>query len=51
MYGNALPWKYLVERPHPWRRQRWIKGRRLLASTVWADMIVNAMSVEEAAEN
>ena len=44
-------WQYLVERPHPWRRQLYIKGRKLLASTVWQDMIANQMSIEEAADN
>lgn len=44
-------WQYLVERPHPWRRQLYIKGRKLLASTVWQDMLVNEMSPEEAADN
>jgi len=44
-------WQYLVERPHPWRRQLYIKGRKLLASTVWRDAIANEMSPEEAAEN
>jgi hypothetical protein len=42
-------WKYLVERPHDWRRQLFIKGRKLLASSVWMDMIVNEQSREEAA--
>jgi hypothetical protein len=45
------PLRYLVERPHRWRRQLWVKGRRLLASTVWHDMIANEMSAVEAAEN
>lgn len=44
-------WQYLVSRPHPWRKQLYIKGRKLLASTVWQDMIANEMSIEEAAEN
>lgn len=44
-------WKYLVSRPHPWRRQLYVKGRRLLASTVWQDMLVNELKSEEAAEN
>jgi len=44
-------WMYLVARPHPWRRQLYVKGRKLLASTVWADKCANGMSVEEAAEN
>ncbi|MDY6803485.1 MAG: hypothetical protein SXA11_06715 [Cyanobacteriota bacterium] len=44
-------WQYLVERPHPWRRQLYIKGRKLQASTVWRDAIANEMSPEEAADN
>jgi uncharacterized protein (DUF433 family) len=27
----ATPWRWLVSRPHPWRRQLWIKGRRIAA--------------------
>lgn len=45
------PWKYLVERPHPWRRQLYVKGRRLLAATVWQDMLVNELSLDATAEN
>lgn len=44
-------WTYLITRSHPWRRQLYIKGRRLLASTVWGDMIANGMSPQEAAED
>ncbi|MBD2440313.1 hypothetical protein [Nostoc sp. FACHB-110] len=44
-------WQYLVARSHPWRKQLYIKGRKLLASTIWQDMMANQMSSEEAAEN
>ena len=44
-------WQYLVARPHPWRRQLYIKGRKLLASTVWQDAIANEMLLEETADN
>ena len=44
-------WRWLVERPHPWRRQLWVKGRKLLASAVWLDAMTNGMSPREAAEN
>ena len=44
-------WQYLVTRPHPWRRQLYIKGRKLLASTVWQDALTNEMSPEQAAQN
>ncbi|OWY65237.1 hypothetical protein B7486_43095 [cyanobacterium TDX16] len=48
---NWAQWKYLVERPHPWRRQLYVKGRRLLASTVWQDMLANELSLDETAAN
>src|SRR6201996_1896185 len=44
-------WHWLVERPHPWRRQLWVKGRKLLASAVWLDALTNGMGPREAAEN
>ena len=44
-------WQDLVARPHAWRKQLYIKGRKLLASTIWRDMTANQMSSEQAAEN
>jgi len=44
-------WRYLEKRPHPWRRQLHIKGRRLTAFGIWMDMQVNEMMAAEAAEN
>ena len=44
-------WQYLAKRNHPWRKQLYVKGQKLLASTVWQDMITNGMSVEAAADN
>ena len=44
-------WQYLIARPHPWRKQLYVKGRKLLASTIWRDMTANGMSPEQAAEN
>jgi len=44
-------WQYLVERPHPWRKQLYLKGHKLLASTVWQDMLTNQMTAEQTAEN
>ena len=50
--ANLPPaWQWLVERPHPWRRQLWVKGRKLLASAVWLDAQANGLSAAEAAEN
>ena len=44
-------WQYLAKRNHPWRKQLYIKGRKLLASTVWQDIVANEMSSEDAAVN
>ena len=44
-------WQFLVSRPHSWRQQLYVKGRKLLASTVWQDMAVNQMTPEQVAEN
>jgi len=44
-------WQYLEKRPHPWRKQLYIKGRKLRAFTVWMDMIVNDLTPEEVAED
>jgi uncharacterized protein (DUF433 family) len=44
-------WQYLVSRPHAWRKQLYIKGRKLLASTIWRDMTANQMSPKQAAQN
>lgn len=51
METSESTWTYLCSRPHPWRKQFWIKGRRQLASTVWLDMIANKMTPEEVAED
>lgn len=48
---TATQWQYLEKRPHPWRQQLYIKGRKLTAFAVWMDMIVNGETPEEAAEN
>ena len=37
--------------PQSWRKQLYLKEKRLRASIVWTDMIVNEMTPEEAADN
>ena len=44
-------WQFLTARPHPWRRQLWVKGRKLPAAVVWTDWRVNGGTVEEIADN
>ena len=52
LQGTGLfPWTYLVERPHAWKKQLFVKGRRLTAAQVWLDMRANHMTPGEAAEN
>lgn len=43
------PWCYLVERPHPWRRQLSLKGRNMTAGQPIATMRANALTAEQAA--
>jgi uncharacterized protein (DUF433 family) len=44
-------WQFLSPYPQSWRKQLYIKGRKLPASIVWGDMIVNEMTPEESAED
>jgi len=45
----APEWAWLVSRPHPWRRQLWIKGRRLTAGDLARTMEIEDWSPERAA--
>ena len=49
--SSSAGWKYLTPRPHSWKRQLFVKGRRLTAANVWMDMHANQRNVEETAEN
>jgi len=42
-------WTWLIERPHRWRRQLWIKGRRMRAAQLVERMTANGWSAKEAA--
>ena len=44
-------WRYLEERPHPWRKSLTLKDRKLRAYNVWTDMQAEGMTPEEAARN
>lgn len=44
-------YRYLVARPHPWRRQLYLKGRNMTVGQVVATMQANTLSPEEAAED
>jgi len=42
-------WIYLVERPHPWRRQLSIKGRNLTVGQLISTLRANSLSLEQLA--
>lgn len=42
-------WMYLCEHTHPWKRELYVKGRKLPASAVWTTSIANNMTVQETA--
>lgn len=44
-------WLYLVAQAHPWKKQLFVKGRKLPAAAVWTGMLANNLSVQQAAEN
>jgi len=48
---NLQKWMYLVDQTHPWKRQLFVKGRKLPAVAVWSGMLVNKLSREDAAKN
>lgn len=43
-------WTWLVEREHPWRRQLWIKGRRLTAGDLARTAEVEGWSAQRTAD-
>ena len=49
--GRTGQWLWLEARADLRSRQLWVKGRKLLASTVWLDAITNGMNSSQAAEN
>ncbi len=44
-------YRYLVARPHPWRRQLCLKGRNMTVGQLVATMKANDLSPEEAAQD
>lgn len=44
-------WNFLVQRPHHWRKQPYIKGTRMRASNVWNDIVTNQLTPEDMAED
>ncbi len=49
--SSQTEWQYLEQRPDSWRKQLYLKGKRIKASVIYSDIIVNEMTLEEAADN
>lgn len=48
--GRAVGgWDYLVQRPHPWRRQLWLKGRNMTVGQFIGVVQANGLTPEAAA--
>lgn len=45
------PWKHLVKRPHPWRKQLYVKGKNLTARQLIGGMLANALDDRSASAN
>ncbi|HWB10717.1 MAG TPA: hypothetical protein VG826_15920 [Pirellulales bacterium] len=44
-------WHYLVERPHSWRRQLYVKGRNMTAAQLVSSMNANGLNPFQAADD
>jgi hypothetical protein len=49
--SSHIEWQYLEQRSSSWRKQLYLKGRKLRAFTLRANMIANSLTPEEAADN
>ena len=49
--SSKTKWQYLESRSSSWRKQLYLKGRKLTAFTVWSDMIANEDTISETSEN
>jgi hypothetical protein len=45
------PWKHLVRRPHPWRKQLYLRGRNMTARQLVGGMRANHLDEGKAAAN
>ncbi|CAN5205607.1 hypothetical protein BH11CYA1_BH11CYA1_48380 [soil metagenome] len=48
---DLKPLLYLVPHEHPWKRQLFVKGRKLPAAAVWSAIQANNLSLEQAMDN
>ena len=45
------PWRFLVRRQHPWRKQLYLQGRNLTARQLVGSIKANRLDEDSAAEN
>jgi len=50
-HGSEQTYRYLVARPHPWRRQLYLKGRNMTVGQLISTMQANHLTPEEAADD
>ncbi|HKI33176.1 MAG TPA: hypothetical protein VKA46_15095 [Gemmataceae bacterium] len=48
---EAFPWRYLMTRSHPWRRQLYIKGRNMTVGQLASTVFANKLTPEQASED
>jgi uncharacterized protein (DUF433 family) len=48
---EASPWRYLMSRSHPWRRQLYIKGRNMTVGQLASTVFANKLTPEQASED
>jgi len=47
----APRWRYLMSRPHPWRRQLYIKGRNMTVGQLMSTVGANRLTPERASQD
>jgi uncharacterized protein (DUF433 family) len=48
---NGSRWRFLVARPHPWRKQLSVKGRNMTVGQLLSVVRANGLSPEQASED
>jgi uncharacterized protein (DUF433 family) len=49
--AETARWRYLVARPHPWRRQLAMKGRNMTVGQMVSTLRANQLSPEQASQD
>ncbi len=49
--ADGTAWKHLVARPHPWRKQLYLKGRNMTVRQLVGGILADRLTEEQAAAN